>query len=227
MPDMREGDLGTAACYLTVERLALQAGVESPFWDEASLLMGGCEEPWYKKPLTPRRLRLFLKRYGGSLADDAGRRGHAAFVFSDVMHLHGIPLGGGADGLGALYVRRAESVAMTVAFLATGCTLADMAAITGLGEEAVAVDGMDTVYSLEVWVPDGEQWRWSAIGAYPTLDMAVAVGEGFLSVKPYRVRRVTDVGDGFHDFLAEEVFANALTGRMRLLREKFGHKGRG
>lgn len=26
---------------------------------------------------------------------------------------------------------------------------------------------------------------------------------------------------------AEEVFANALTGRMRLLREKFGHKGRG
>lgn len=138
MPDMREGDLGTAACYLTVERLALQAGVESPFWDEASLLMGGCEEPWYKKPLTPRRLRLFLKRYGGSLADDAGRRGHAAFVFSDVMHLHGIPLGGGADGLGALYVRRAESVAMTVAFLATGCTLADMAAITGLGEEAVA-----------------------------------------------------------------------------------------
>lgn len=49
MPDMREGDLGTAACYLTVERLALQAGVESPFWDEASLLMGGCEEPWYKR----------------------------------------------------------------------------------------------------------------------------------------------------------------------------------
>lgn len=30
MPDMREGGLGTAACYLTVERLALQAGVESP-----------------------------------------------------------------------------------------------------------------------------------------------------------------------------------------------------
>ena len=56
---------------------------------------------------------------------------------------------------------------------------------------------MDTVYSLEVWVPDGERWRWSAIG------------------------------DGFHDFLAEEVFANALTGRMRLLREKFGHEGRG
>ena len=81
MPDMREGDLGTAACYLTVERLALQAGVESPFWDEASLLMGGCEEPWYKKPLTPRRLRSFLKRYGGSLPDDAGRRGHAASVF--------------------------------------------------------------------------------------------------------------------------------------------------
>lgn len=106
MPDMREGDLGTAACYLTVERLALQAGVESPFWDEASLLMGGCEEPWYKKPLTPRRLRSFLKRYGGSLPDDAGRRGHAASVFSDVMRLYGIPLGGGADGLGVLYVRR-------------------------------------------------------------------------------------------------------------------------
>lgn len=137
MPDMREGDLGTAACYLMVERLALQAGVESPFWDEASLLMSGCEEPWYKKPLTPCRLRLFLKRYGGSLLDDGEQYGQAAFVFSDVMHLHGIPLGGGADGLGALYVRRAESVAMTVAFLATGCTLADMAAITGLGEEAV------------------------------------------------------------------------------------------
>lgn len=76
---------------------------------------------------------------------------------------------------------------------------------------------MDTVYSLEVWVADGERWRWSAIGAYPTLDMAVAVGEGFLSVKPYRVRRVTDVGDGFHDFLAEEVFANALTGRVIFL----------
>ena len=73
MPDMREGGLGTAACYLTVERLALQAGVESPFWDETSLLMGGCDEPWYKKPLTPRRLRSFLKRYGGSLPDDAGR----------------------------------------------------------------------------------------------------------------------------------------------------------
>ena len=38
MPDMREGGWGTAACYLTVERLALQAGVESPFWDGASLL---------------------------------------------------------------------------------------------------------------------------------------------------------------------------------------------
>ena len=25
---------------------------------------------------------------------------------------------------------------------------------------------MDTVYSLEVWVADGERWRWSAIGAY-------------------------------------------------------------
>ena len=116
MPDMREGDLGTAACYLMVERLALQAGVESPFWDEASLLMSGCEEPWYKKPLTPCRLRLFLKRYGGSLLDDGEQYGQAAFVFSDVMRLHGIPLGGGADGLGALYVRRAESVAMTVAF---------------------------------------------------------------------------------------------------------------
>ncbi|MZT11280.1 hypothetical protein EAI80_00970 [Catenibacterium sp. co_0103] len=138
MPDMREGGLGTAACYLTVERLALQAGVESPFWDEASLLMGGCEEPWYKKPLTPRRLRSFLKRYGGSLPDDAGRRGHAASVFSDVMRLHGIPMEDGADDLGALYVRRAESVGMTVAFLATGCTLADMAAITGVCEEEVA-----------------------------------------------------------------------------------------
>lgn len=94
MPDMREGGLGTAACYLTVERLALQAGVESPFWDETSLLMGGCEEPWYKKPLTPRRLRSFLKRYSGSLPDDDGQRGHAASVFADVMRLHGIPLGG-------------------------------------------------------------------------------------------------------------------------------------
>ena len=82
MPDMREGDLGTAACYLMVERLALQAGVESPFWDEASLLMSGCEEPWYKKPLTPCRLRLFLKRYGGSLLDDGEQYGQAAFVFS-------------------------------------------------------------------------------------------------------------------------------------------------
>lgn len=125
MPDMREGGLGTAACYLTVERLALQAGVESPFWDETSLLMGGCEEPWYKKPLTPRRLRSFLKRYGGSLPDDDGQRGHAASVFADVMRLHGIPMEDGADDLGALYVRRAESVGMTVAFLATGCTLAD------------------------------------------------------------------------------------------------------
>lgn len=97
MPDTREGDLGTTACYLTVERLALQAGVESPFWDETSLLMGGCEEPWYKKPLTPRRLRSFLKRYSGSLPDDAGRRGHAASVFADVMRLHGIPMEDGAD----------------------------------------------------------------------------------------------------------------------------------
>lgn len=77
---------------------------------------------------------------------------------------------------------------------------------------------MDTVYSLEVWVPDGEQWRWSAIGAYPTLDMAVAVGEGFLSVKPYRVRRVTDVGDGFHDFLAED------HGRMVRIMKKSGNR---
>lgn len=137
MPDMCEGDLGTAACYLTVERLALQAGVESPFWDEASLLMGGYEGPWYKNPLTPRRLRSFLKRYGGSLPDDVGRHGCAASVFSDVMRMHGIPMEDGADGLGALYVRRAESVAMTVAFFSTGCTLADMAAITGLGEESV------------------------------------------------------------------------------------------
>lgn len=50
MPDMREGGWGTAACYLTVERLALQAGVESPFWDGASLLMGGCEETCTKSP---------------------------------------------------------------------------------------------------------------------------------------------------------------------------------
>lgn len=99
---MREGGLGTAACYLTVERLALQAGVESPFWDETSLLMGGCDEPWYKKPLTPRRLRSFLKRYGGSLPDDDGQRGHAASVFADVMRLHGIPMEDGADDLGAL-----------------------------------------------------------------------------------------------------------------------------
>ena len=138
MPDMREGGWGTAACYLTVERLALQAGVESPFWDGASLLMGGCEETWYKKPLTPRRLRSFIKRYGGSLPDDAGQLGQVASVFSDVMRIHGVPMEDGADDLGALYVRRAESVAMTVAFLATGCTLADMAAITGLCEEAVA-----------------------------------------------------------------------------------------
>lgn len=146
MPDMREGGLGTAACYLTVERLALQAGVESPFWDETSLLMGGCEEPWYKKPLTPRRLRSFLKRYGGSLPDDDGRRGHAASVFADVMRLHGIPMEDGADNLGALYVRRAESVGMTVAFLATGCTLADMAAITGFCEEAIVPSGR--IYGL-------------------------------------------------------------------------------
>lgn len=99
MPDMREGDLGTAACYLMVERLALQAGVESPFWDEASLLMSGCEGPWYKKPLTPRRLRLFLKRYGGSLPDDVGRRGCAASVFSDVLRLHGIPMDNGVHGI--------------------------------------------------------------------------------------------------------------------------------
>lgn len=86
---------------------------------------------------------------------------------------------------------------------------------------------MDTVYSLEVWVPDGEQrWRWSAVGAYPTLDIAVAVGDGFLSIKPYRVRRVTDVGKDLRDFIAEEVFANAVTDRMRHLREKIGHKWR-
>lgn len=154
MPDMREGGLGTAACYLTVERLALQAGVESPFWDETSLLMGGCEEPWYKKPLTPRRLRSFLKRYGGSLPDDDGQRGHAASVFADVMRLHGIPMEDGADDLGALYVRRAESVGMTVAFLATGCTLADMAAITGFCEEAIVqrvtkVHGIWLVFPIE------------------------------------------------------------------------------
>lgn len=138
MPDMREGGWGTAACYLTVERLALQAGVESPFWDEASLLMGGCEGAWYKKPITPRRLRSFIKRYGGSLPDDDGQRRQVATVFSDVMRMHGIPMEDGAEGLGALYVRRAESVAMTVAFLSTGCTIADMVVITGLCEEVVA-----------------------------------------------------------------------------------------
>lgn len=144
MPDMREGDLGTAACYLMVERLALQAGVESPFWDEASLLMSGCEEPWYKKPLTPCRLRLFLKRYGGSLLDDGEQYGQAAFVFSDVMRLHGIPLGGGADGLGALYVRRAESVAMTVAFLATGCSFLDIAEVVDRSVAQVSKEIYDT-----------------------------------------------------------------------------------
>lgn len=51
---------------------------------------------------------------------------------------------------------------------------------------------MDTVYSLEVWVADGERWRWSAIGAYPTLDMAVAVGEGFL----VRQALPREAGDG-------------------------------
>lgn len=144
MPDMREGGLGTAACYLTVERLALQAGVESPFWDETSLLMGGCEEPWYKKPLTPRRLRSFLKRYGGSLPDDDGQRGHAASVFADVMRLHGIPLGGGADDLGALYVRRAESVGMTVAFFATGCSFLDIAEVVDRSVAQVSKEIYDT-----------------------------------------------------------------------------------
>lgn len=138
MPDMREGDWGTTACYLTVERLALQAGVESPFWDGASLLMGGCVEPWYRKPLAPRRLRLFVRRYDGDAPEGADLRGCAASVFSDVLRLCGIRLGDGPDGLGALYVRRVESVAMTVAYFSTCCTLADMAAITGLGEDAVA-----------------------------------------------------------------------------------------
>ena len=59
MPDMREGGLGTAACYLTVERLALQAGVESPFWDE-SLLMGAKDIPvWEKYTLTMENVRYF------------------------------------------------------------------------------------------------------------------------------------------------------------------------
>ena len=141
MPDMREGDMGTTACYLTVERLALQAGVESPFWDETSLLMGGREEPWYKKPLTPRRLRLFLKRYGGSLPDDDGQRGCAASVFSDVMRLHGIPMEDGADDLGALYVRRA--------------------AITGFCEEAIVQRITRT------WDGDASGWIYGlAHGAY-------------------------------------------------------------
>ena len=144
MQDMREGGLGTAACYLTVERLALQAGVESPFWDETSLLMGGCEEPWYKKPLTPRRLRSFLKRYGGSLPDDDGQRGHAASVFADVMRLHGIPMEDGADDLGALYVRRAESVGMTVAFFATGCSFLDIAEVVDRSVAQVSKEIYDT-----------------------------------------------------------------------------------
>ena len=135
---MREGGRGGLPPVTCSGRTARPASrVEALLGRGLAAHGAACEEPWYKKPLTPARLRLFLKRYGGSLADDAGRRGHAAFVFSDVMHLHGIPLGGGADGLGALYVRRAESVAMTVAFLATGCTLADMAAITGFCEEAI------------------------------------------------------------------------------------------
>lgn len=85
---------------------------------------------------------------------------------------------------------------------------------------------MDVVYSVEVWMRDGESWRWSAIGAYPSFDMALSVGEGFLSAKPYRVRRVAGVGDGLRGFLAEEVHANDMTRHMRLLREKLGHKGR-
>lgn len=56
--------------------------------------------------------------------------------------------------------------------------------------------------------------------------MALSVGEGFLSAKPYRVRRVAGVGDGLRGFLAEEVHANDMTRHMRLLREKLGHKGR-
>lgn len=123
--------------------------------------MGGREEPWYKKPLTPSRLRLFLKRYGGSLPDDDGQRGCAASVFSDVMRLHGIPMEDGADDLGALYVRRAESVGMTVAFLATGCTLADMAAITGFCEEAIVQRITRT------WDGDASGWIYGlAHGAY-------------------------------------------------------------
>ena len=56
---------------------------------------------------------------------------------------------------------------------------------------------MDTVYSLEVWIPDGERWRWSAIGAYPTLDMAVAVGEvlrgRFFSVFDFSIHSLSTV----------------------------------
>lgn len=125
--------------YLMVERAALQAGVESPFWDGESLLRGGCVEPWYRKPVTPRRLRLFLKRYGGRLLDDAGRP--AALVLSDVMRMHGIRTQDGGDGIGSLYALRAESVAMTVAFFATCCAIADITAITGLGE-AEAAEGI-------------------------------------------------------------------------------------
>ena len=68
MPDMREGGLGTAACYLTVERLALQAGVESPFWDEASLLMGAKDIPvWEKYTLTIEEAARYFRIGEGKL----------------------------------------------------------------------------------------------------------------------------------------------------------------
>ena len=60
------------------------------------------------------------------------------------MRLHGIPLGDGADDLGALYVRRAESVAMTVAFLATGCSFLDIAEVVDRSVAQVSKEIYDT-----------------------------------------------------------------------------------
>lgn len=81
----------------------------------------------------------------------------------------------------------------------------------------------EAVYCLEVWVQDGERWRWDAVAAYPTLDMAVSVGEGFVSARPYRVRRVMR---GCSGFAADEVHANGLTCHMRLLRSKIADAGK-
>lgn len=124
--------------YLMVERIALQTGVESPFWDGESLLRGGCVEPWYRKPVSSRRLRMFLKRYGGACRQGAGERNRAARLREELLRALGIPSDGEPDGIGALYALRAESVAMTVAFFATCCAIADITAITGLGEAEAA-----------------------------------------------------------------------------------------